>query len=186
MNTLVERIQVLLTEKTGPIIIGIDGSCCSGKTTLAIRLSQMLDCNVFHADDFFLRPEQRTEARLKEPGGNLDRKRLLAQVLEPLRAGKAVTFQPFSCATMSLLAPVTMPKKRLNVVEGAYCLHPDLWDMYDLHVFLTAPWESRLERLKRRESEKIETFLNLWIPLEDEYFRVFDIESRADIVLSGM
>jgi uridine kinase len=183
VDALIERIKALLAEKTGPVIVGIDGGCCSGKTTLAARLAQALDCNVFHADDFFLRPEQRTEERLKEPGGNLDRERLLAQVLEPLRAGKDVTFQPFSCATMSLLPPVTVPKKRLNIVEGAYCLHPDLWNMYDLRIFLTAPWETRLERLTRRESGKIETFLRLWIPLEDEYFRAFDIERRADIVL---
>ncbi|MGI5936089.1 MAG: uridine kinase family protein [Oscillospiraceae bacterium] len=186
MDALIERVRALLAEKTDPVIVGIDGDCCSGKTTLAARLSQVLDCNIFHADDFFLRPAQRTEARLKEPGGNLDRERLLAQILEPLRAGKAVTFQPFSCATMSLLPSVTMPKKCLNVVEGAYSLHPDLWNMYDLRVFLTAPREIRLERLRRRESDKIDTFLNLWIPLEDEYFRVFDIESRVDIVLSGI
>ena len=35
-------------------------------------------------DDFFLRPEQRTEERLKEVGGNVDRERFLEEVARPL------------------------------------------------------------------------------------------------------
>lgn len=61
--------------------LAIDGPCGSGKTTLAALLTQLYDCPVFHADDFFLRPEQRTPERFAQPGGNLDRERLREEVL---------------------------------------------------------------------------------------------------------
>jgi uridine kinase len=184
METLLKKIQGLLSKGKSPVVIGIDGNCCSGKSTLAASLSSELDCCIFHADDFFLRPEQRTPERLGQPGGNLDRERLMAQVLQPLHRGDRAIYEPFSCRSMSLLPLLSPTKKRLNIVEGAYCLHPDLWDLYDLRVFLTAPWDVRLERLKKREGGKIDVFLQRWIPMEDEYFRVFDIKNRVDIVLA--
>ena len=45
-------------------VLAIDGPCGSGKTTLAALLARLYDCPVFHADDFFLRPEQRTPCLL--------------------------------------------------------------------------------------------------------------------------
>ena len=44
------------------LIIAIDGRCGAGKTTLAKQLENRMDCTVFHMDDFFLRPEQRTHS----------------------------------------------------------------------------------------------------------------------------
>ena len=41
------------------VIIAIDGRCGAGKSTLAARLAELCGGNVFHMDDFFLRPEQR-------------------------------------------------------------------------------------------------------------------------------
>ena len=59
LSGLKKQIDDLL--KTGKqIIIAIDGNCTAGKTTLAAVLEKEYDCNVFHMDDFFLRPEQRT------------------------------------------------------------------------------------------------------------------------------
>ena len=54
------------------VTVVIDGMCGSGKTTLANKLSLLYDCNVIHADSFFLQPHQRTVNRLCEPGGNID------------------------------------------------------------------------------------------------------------------
>ena len=53
-------------------IVAIDGCCASGKSTLGARLSETLGCPLFHLDDFFLRPEQRTPERFAEPGGNVE------------------------------------------------------------------------------------------------------------------
>ena len=71
----------------GRVCVAIDGRCASGKTTLATALAVSLGATVFHADDFFLRPEQRTAERLSEPGGNMDRERLKAARAELRKHG---------------------------------------------------------------------------------------------------
>ena len=60
---LVQAIEEQLQQK-GRLIVAIDGRCGSGKSTLAARLARELRCSVFHMDDFFPRPEQRTAERL--------------------------------------------------------------------------------------------------------------------------
>ena len=65
MDELVKKIDELMTQKD-VVIVAIDGKCTSGKTTLAAKLAEIYDCNVFHMDDFFLRPEQRTPERFAE------------------------------------------------------------------------------------------------------------------------
>ena len=59
METIKKKIDELLTQKDR-VVVAIDGKYTSGKTTLASKLAEIYDCNVFHMDDFFLRPEQRT------------------------------------------------------------------------------------------------------------------------------
>ena len=118
------------------MIIGVAGGTGSGKTTLAEKLSRIYDCNVFHMDDFFLRPEQRTPERFAEAGGNVDRERFLSEVLTPLSEGRAVEYSRFNCSTQKLEAPVTVEQKPLTIVEGAYSMHPELARFYDLSVFL--------------------------------------------------
>ena len=87
-------------------------------------------------DDFFLRPEQRTEARFTQPGGNVDRERFLEEVLIPLREGRPIDYRRFDCATFTIAPPQRIKAGTLNIVEGAYSMHPDLAPYYDLSVFL--------------------------------------------------
>src|SRR5699024_12651195 len=71
-EALVRRVEELLARQ-GRVLAAIDGRCGSGKSTLAALLAARWDCTLVHADDFFLRPEQRTPQRLAQPGGNFDR-----------------------------------------------------------------------------------------------------------------
>ena len=77
---LVQAIEEQLQQK-GRLIVAIDGRCGSGKSTLAARLARELRCSVFHMDDSFPRPEQRTAERLSQPGENVDHERFLAGIL---------------------------------------------------------------------------------------------------------
>ena len=102
------------------VLVAIDGRCAAGKTTLAASLQAQLACNVFHMDDFFLRPEQRTPERLRQPGGNVDFERFLTVVLRPLRDGAPVTYRPYDCRTQRLCAPVHAEARPVNLIEGSY------------------------------------------------------------------
>ena len=110
METAKKQIDELLAAKD-TVIVAIDGKCTSGKTTLASKLAEIYECNVFHMDDFFLRPEQRTPARFAEVGGNVDYERFQEEVLLPLKSSKAFSYRPFDCSTFTLAAPVAVTPK---------------------------------------------------------------------------
>ena len=165
------------------ILIAIDGNCTSGKTTLAQKLSESYDCNVFHMDDFFLRPEQRTPERYGQVGGNVDYERFLEEVLLPLKSGTAFSYRPFSCSTFTLSDPVAVQPKQLNIIEGTYSLHPFFGDIYNLKIRLTVTPELQRQRILERPEFLHRRFFEEWIPMENRYFEGFHISGTADIVL---
>ena len=182
LSCLRKQIDDLL--KTGrQILIAIDGNCTAGKTTLAAVLEKEYDCNVFHMDDFFLRPQQRTAERYAEPGGNVDYERFQEEVLIPLKKGSAFSYRPFSCKTFSLSDAVEVTPKALNIVEGTYCLHPYFGDVYDLKLFLSIDSELQRERVYQRPRHVQGRFFTDWIPMEKLYFDFYQIPGQADIYL---
>ena len=182
LQVLVGKIDQLL-ERRERILVAIDGKCTSGKTTLAAQLAEKYDCNVFHMDDFFLRPEQRTPARFAEAGGNVDYERFYRQVLQPVRNGDRFSYCPFDCRTFTLSSPVAVMPKRLNIIEGAYALHPYFADPYDLKVLLTVSPQCQHRRILERPAHLQERFFTQWIPMENRYLEAFGIAGKADIIL---
>lgn len=171
--------------KDGPVKLAIEGGSASGKTTLAALLESIYDCTVFHMDDFFLRPEQRTPARFAEIGGNVDRERFLEEILIPLSENRQITYRPFDCSTFSLLPAINITSKPLTVVDGAYSMHPELEKYYDLSVFLDISSKYQRERIEKRNSPELAVrFFNEWIPLEVRYFDGAKVKERCDIVIS--
>lgn len=181
MENLVKIINGL--PKNKPLIIGIDGRCAAGKTTLAARLQEEMGCAVFHMDDFFLRPEQRTEERLRTAGGNVDCERFLEEVMLPLKSGEdPVVYRPYDCRSQALCGEISVRTAEVNIVEGSYSLHPSLWEFYDLRVFLTVDPEEQIRRIIRRNGEaNAEIFRERWIPMEEKYFAAFNVEKRCDL-----
>lgn len=184
-SAALQRIRSLAAAQPR-VLIAIDGRCAAGKTTLAASLQAQLACNVFHMDDFFLRPEQRMPERLRQPGGNVDFERFLTEVLRPLRDGEPVTYRPYGCRTQQLRAPVHTEARLVNLIEGSYSCHPALWDLYDLHIFLSVGPEEQRRRIAARNGEKmLPMFTNVWIPMEETYFAQFRIAERADLCVEN-
>lgn len=177
---LLSKIDGLIAR--GNAVVAIEGGSASGKTTLAKMLSDLYDCTVFHMDDFFLRPEQRTKERYEEIGGNVDRERFLSEVLIPLKNGEPIKYRKFDCSSMTLTDEETVIPKGLTVVEGAYSMHPELARYYDLSVFLDISPELQRDRINKRNSpEMAKRFFNEWIPLEEKYFSLTNAKNRCDI-----
>ena len=177
---LFERLDGMLEKRR--TVVAVEGGSASGKTTLGEMLASLYDGTVFHMDDFFLRPEQRTAERYEEPGGNVDRERFLEEVLHPLKKGEPVTYRRFDCSTWKLGAPVEVMPKRLTVVEGAYSMHPELAPYYDLSVFLSiSPQLQKARIAKRNTPETARRFYEEWIPLEQVYFSKTQAQARCDI-----
>lgn len=184
MEQVFEKIEELLKENER-VVVGIDGPCASGKTTLGKAIAEKFDCNLIHADDFFLRPEQRCSERYAEAGGNIDRERLWDEVLSPIIRREDFSYRPYACCSGELGDAVFVPCKQLYVVEGSYSQHPFFGKaMYTLRIFVDISPEKQLKRLKERNPEKLERFVNEWIPMENRYFETYSIREKAHLVLN--
>ena len=186
METIIRQLKAHidpLLRLPGPILIAIDGSCAAGKTTLATALAEIYDCNLFHMDDFFLRPHQRTPERFAEPGGNVDYERFAKEVLTPLKSGQPFSYRPFDCKTFTLSAPIRITPKKLTIIEGSYSHHPYFQNPYTLKIFLTVPPETQRQRILQRPTFLHQRFFQDWIPMEQAYFTHFQIPENSDLRL---
>lgn len=163
------------------LIIGIDGPCGSGKSTLAESLAKEYNCNIVHLDDFFLPFSLRTEERQKEIGGNLHYERLKEEVFHKLQQD-VIEYNVFSCKVMDLLGTKTINTKPILIVEGSYSFRDDLISYYDFKIFCDIDKENQKNNIIKR-GQDYNVFSEKWIPKEEEYFKVFNIKDRADIVL---
>lgn len=168
----------------GKVILAVEGGSAGGKTTLGKLLEQVYDGTVFHMDDFFLRPQQRTYERLAEPGGNVDRERFLAEVLLPLSKNSPIAYRRYDCGTSAIMPSATVMPTRLNIIEGVYSMHPDLAEYYDLSVFLDITPEQQKKRIEKRNSpDMAQRFFAEWIPMEQRYFEAMKVKERCDIII---
>ena len=115
------------------------------------------------ADDFF--SSHRTGAEwdacsaAEKAALAIDWRRLRAEALEPLRAGRVASWHPFDFAaydyaTGSGLATqvVTRSPTRVIVLDGIYSCRPELDDLIDLSVLVEAPAVVRHYRHNEREA----------------------------------
>lgn len=178
-DQLISHVEELLKEKP-MLIIGIDGPCASGKTTLSHLLAGQFPSWIFHMDDFYLPVEQRVEGWEQIPCANMNFDRMIETVLRPARAGEPVQYEAYSCREKRLLPPVELTGQPLTIVEGSYSHYPDLIPFYDLTVFLTCTKETQKKRLMEREGERYPNYERLWIPLEEGYYRKYHIGEQVD------
>lgn len=183
-------IQAVTAEINGiaksgkPLIIAVDGQCCGGKSTFADMLSAHIDCNIFHTDDFFLTPKLRTNERLCEIGGNFDYERFLSEVLKPLSENTPIKYIRYNCKTQGFESPITVTPKKINIIEGAYSMHPQLINYYDLKILMSIDGNLQKSRVLERNGKAMyERFVCEWIPKENSYIEHFCIKDKADILI---
>jgi uridine kinase len=172
-----------LMQADGSVTIAIDGKSGGGKSTLSALLSEIYDCNIFHMDDFFLRPELRTEERLNEIGGNVDYVRFKEEVIKGLKSKSEFRYQLYDCSKKALGEFISAVPKKLNIIEGVYSMHPTLINNYDLKIFLNISDKKQSSRILKRNGEFMhKRFINEWIPLENRYFNDMKIREQSDLV----
>ena len=62
-------------------------------------------------------------------------------------------------------------------------MHSSLQKYYDFSVFLTLNKEEQIERLKKRNPNMLNNFIQRWIPLEELYFNAFSIQDKCNILI---
>ena len=185
-SQLAPRIERLLAKKPR-VIIAIDGMAASGKTTLAAQLAaQFPKSAVVHMDDFTIPFEDRTPGYFDRLLSNADIARFDREVLSPLLSGQDAVYRPYVChPEPGFLAPVYVPSDaRLVIIEGAYCLHDQLFARYDLRVLSLIAPDLQMDRILRRNGEaQLERFTSLWIPMENRHIAVRNLRERCDEIL---
>lgn len=187
MNTVneKEKLKLLIQERMEEretFVVAIDGMSGSGKSTLGNWLHEEFpESNLFHMDDYFLRPEQRTMERLNEIGGNVDYARFKEEVLDHVREKRGLSYARYDCKTRTLLDKKMVEWKPLVIIEGSYSQHPYFGEAYDLRVFCEVSEEEQRQRiLKRNGEQQLSRFLEEWIPKENAYFDRYKIKDKRD------
>ena len=183
-DKVLSAVQKQISRTQLPFLIAIDGACGSGKTTLARALADALGAPVFHTDDFYLPFALRTPQRLQMPGGHINWERLAQEVLVPAVQGLPFLYRPYDAHADRWKKARSIVPQPVYIIEGTYSLLPALETYYAYKVFLKLDTDSQYRRLQKRESEeKLNDFINRWIPREERYFRHCDTARRADIIL---
>ena len=72
------------------------------------------------------------------------------------------------------------------IIEGAYCMRPELRSVYDETLFLTVSPEIQKQRiLARNGAERWQVFRDRWIPMENRYFAHYEIEQACRLVIDN-
>lgn len=182
-GTICKRIEAE-RKKTRPYRIAIDGRSGSGKSTLAQALAEKYSADLYHMDDFFLQPSQRTKQRLAEIGGNVDYERFYKEVLLPLSENREFTYGIFDCGKQRIVEHKEAGRASLHIIEGSYSEHPYFGSPYDLTICLDIEEEKQKERIRMRNGEEmLKRFTEEWIPKENAYLEKYHIMERCDIYI---
>ncbi|MCL2187793.1 MAG: uridine kinase [Defluviitaleaceae bacterium] len=165
-------------------IVAIDGRCCAGKSTLAAKMREAFCAGIIHMDDFFLPAELRTPQRYAQAGGNIHHERFAEEVIPFLHTGEGFSYRIFDCKKMDYNGVRQVAPSLLRVIEGAYSHHPVLGDYMSIRAFYDVETQIQRERIiKRNGEEAAALFFAKWIPLEEEYLRVYKIQENAHVTL---
>ena len=172
---------------SGTTLVAIDGAGGSGKTSLAGEVSRCRDDYVVvHGDDFY-RPMSDLERQgLDAEGGYhryFDWQRLQAQVLDPLSAERDARYQAYDWASGDLEARHEVVAGGLVLVDWVYSARPELTSAYDLTVFVDAPREVCVQRLRARGDTS--EWMQRWRAAEDHYLETVQPMASAGLVLDG-
>lgn len=186
-NDLFERIKreinqgLLVKNANCPYVIAIDGMSASGKTTLGHLLHEEFpDSNLFHMDDYFLQPHQRTVERYAEVGGNVDYERFKDEIILHLNNPDGLHYRTYDCHTQTLSSQRCANSQPLIIIEGSYSQHPYFGETYDLRIFCEISEEEQQKRIAKRNGlQMLERFVKEWIPKENLYFKTFCIKEKS-------
>lgn len=183
MEKLIQMIDDAIKTKN-KVIIGIDGPCASGKSTLGLILEEKYSALLIHMDDYFLAESRKTKERLAQSGGNVDYERVKAEIFTKLNCD-FITSNRYNCNTKKLEQASPKKNSKVIIVEGSYSLHPLFFDQYTLRVFVDIEASLQSDRIQKRNGEKLfKRFVEEWIPLENYYFKSEDLKHRVDYILN--
>lgn len=181
-----------------PIVIGIAGGTCSGKTSIASIVIEDFrytnSVNIIKEDDYYkdqshMPMEERVKTNYDHPlAFDFD---LMQEHIKDLIAGKSIekpTYD-YTVHNRSDKTEVIYPSDVL-IIEGLFALYTkEIRDLEDIKIFVDTPADVRfIRRLKRDVSERARTvdsitsqYLNTVKPMHDQFLE--PTKQYADIII---
>jgi para-aminobenzoate synthetase len=193
---LVAAIEARLKGRSGPLLVAIDGPSGSGKSALAALVAASLDAVIVPSDDFYAAhvtdADWAARSSAERVADVIDWRRLRAEALEPLLAGRTATWYPFDFEAgprpdgtfRVATSPTTRDPAAVVVLDGAYSSRPELVDLIDLSVFVDVPAAERHRRLVERDGDAYTgAWERRWKAAEDYYFTTVRSPASFDLVV---
>lgn len=156
-------------------IIAVDGCGGAGKSTFAGELSKLLgNCSVIHTDDF---------ASWDNPINWF--KKMLDEVLLPLKQNKPAHFQRYNWAKKHLDDWINIDPQPFVILEGVSSARKEFRPFLSFSFFVETSRDSRLQRGLERDGETARTQWLKWMDEEDQYLNAHKPEQFVDVILSG-
>lgn len=197
-----EQIQNIIEDirqASWPTIITLSGPSGSGKTTLldTFRATYGVSCTTISTDDYYI---GKTLMRTKMPEGHtgnfdhpaaIDTTRL-ARDLQALKTGKSIEKPLYDMKHSEPISSTeTVIPNDLIIIEGLAANLPEIRELSDLSVLVTAPIDERLRRRMERDvtrkghaaEETLNIFMNHVEPSYQAYFAPHD--AKVDYRIEG-
>jgi para-aminobenzoate synthetase len=176
---------------SAPFLVALDGRSGVGKSTLARRLAAELAATLVEGDDFYAggsEAEWDARSAAEKAALCMNWRRMRAEALEPLLAGRSATWHPYDFETGAVQATHTRTAQPASVIilDGVYSGRPELADLVDLAVLVELEDGERRARLAKRESEYfLREWFARWDEAEEHYFANVRPRESFEVVVSG-
>ena len=169
---LVSQIRSRVGERGG--VIAVDGLGGAGKSTLAAALAVELGATVIHTDDF---------ASWDVPLEWWPR--VLAQVLEPLTAGRAARFRRYDWDRRELAEWHEVAPGGVVILEGVSSSRRAFRPFLAFSIWVETPRDVRLARGLERDGSNALALWEGWMTAEDQWVAREHPRESADYLVDG-
>ena len=187
VSEIVAAIQTLVSDLDRPPLVAVTGFGGAGKSTLAARLCDDLpDAAVVPGDEFM---RTRPPVGRSDDWADLDRDRLLRQVVEPGQTGAPVRYQVYDPEHQAPGPWLSVDGAGVIIVEGLALLHPDLADRYDLTVWVDVDLDIATEQGMWRDrhvfgNPQVELWEEVWKPNDAGFHHRYRPDLVADLLFT--
>lgn len=189
LDGIKELIALLSTEELTytSVLIAIEGRPCSGKTTLAVKLAELLHAETYHLDEFFI-PVHQWPADI-QPGFPFPYFRYdeFASGIRTLAEGKPFKYFSYDwkLGDISSVPSEIIPGRNPIIIEGVSTLDSSLVGYYSKKIFVVSDPNTEWNAILARDGKKFEDqWKNLYLPSVECYYQTRPWE-KADVLFAG-
>ena len=180
--------RMMIENRNRPLVVGINGLACSGKTTMGRRLQRILGCTWIELDDYMIPRLEKKEKGITGNNPNATRLGKLRSDLLELRSERAVCKPVYDTSNGSVWQWEYAVPAPVILLTGVGCSFDGVRELLDVHVWLSVSEEDHVARRLERdvqtrgytESQVLESIPGL---MKEFTAHVEPVQGEADVVV---